>query len=233
MAKSTKQSAVTMELKKDFLAQHLKEVEELITNWIGQLKAPGPFSPHDGGLGWDSEYRSPLEADPDSNHILRSHIRSRALWRHHTEWERQLALAWSLIAQLREMSTGQLPLGRYGDAAVIWTNYIGTALLAAFEGLRRNRRVRMNYKIPEDGLGVATGDFKIDMVAVTEKQRKAIQEKHSGLAMSIARQQAMKQLVDCWHEIVALEGHMTQIVSKILKSRDIFYPCRFCRHLWK
>jgi len=233
MAKAVKQSAVIKELKKEYLVQHLKEVEGLIANWIGQLKVPGPFSPHEEGLGWESEYGPPLEADPDSNHILRSHIRSRALWRHHTEWERQLALAWSLVTQLREMSTKQLPLIRDGDAVGIWTNYTGTALLAAFEGLHRNRRVRMNYKIPENGLGVAAGDFKIDIGAATEKQRKAIQEKHSGLAMSIAQQQAMKQLVDCWHEIGALEGHMTQLVTKILKSRDILHPCRFCRHLWK
>ncbi len=233
MAKAVKQSAVAKELKKEYLLQHLEEVERLIANWIGQLKVPGPFSPHEEGLGWEFEYRPPLEADPDSNHILRSHIRSRALWRHHTEWERQLALAWLLVTQFREMSTGQFPLIRDGDTVEIWTNYIGTALLAAFEGLRRNRRVRMNYKIPENGLGVAAGDFKIDTGATTEKQRKAIQEKHSDLATSILQQQAMKQLVDCWHEIVALEGRMTQLASKILKSRDILYPCSFCRHLWK
>ena len=233
MAKAVKQSAVAKELKKEYLVQHLKEVEGLIVNWIGQLKVPDPFSPHEEGLGWKSEYRPPLETDSDSNHILHNHIRSRALWRHHTEWERQLALVWSLVTQLREMSTGQLPLIKDGNAVGIWTNYIGTALLAAFEGLRRNRRVIMNYKTPENGQGVAAGDFQIDIEAATEKQRKAIQEKHSGLAMSIAQQQAMKQLVDCWHEIVALEEHMTQLVSKILKSRDILYPCRFCRHLWK
>lgn len=233
MTKTVKQSAVARELKKEYLAQHLKEVEGLIVNWIGQLKVPGPFSPHDEGLGWESEYRPPLEADPDSNHILRSHIRSRALWRYHTEWERQLTVVWSLVTQLREMSIGQLPLIRDGETVGIWTNYVGTALLAAFEGLHRNRRVRMNYKIPENGLGIAAGDFKIDTRAATEKQRKAIQEKHSGLAMSITQQQAMKQLVDCWHEIVALEEHVTQLATKILKSRDILYPCSFCRHLWK
>ncbi len=233
MVKTVKQSAVAKELKKEYLVQHLKEVEGLIVNWMGQLKVSGPFSPHEEGLGWESEYRPPLETDPDSNHILRSHIRSRALWRYHTEWDQQLALAWSLVTQLRETSTGQFPLIRDGGTVEFWTNYIGTALLAAFEGLRRNRRVRINYKIPENGLGVAAGDFKIDTGAATEKQRKAIQEKHSGLAMSIAQQQTMKQLVDCWREIVALEEHMTQLVSKILKSRDILYPCRFCRHLWK
>ncbi len=233
MAKAVKQSVVAKELKKEYLVQHLKEVERLIANWIGQLKVPGPFSPHEEGLGWKSEYRPPLETNPDSNHILRSHIRSRALWRYHTEWERQLALAWSLVTQLRETSIGQLSLIRDGGAGGIWTNYIGTALLAAFEGLRRNRRIRMNYKIPENGLGIAAGDFKIDTGAATETERKAIQAKHSGLAVSIAQQQAMKQLVNCWHEIVALEEHMTQLVSKILKSRDILYPCRFCRHLWK
>jgi len=233
MGKTVKKSAIAKELKKEYLVQHLKEIEVLTGNWIKQLKVPSPFSPHEEGLGWDFEYKPSLEADPDSNHILRSHIRSRALWRHHTEWEQQLALAWSLVTQLREISTGQLPHTGDDDAVGIWTNYIGTALLAAFEGLRRNSQVKMNYKIPENGLGVAAGDFKIDIAASTEKQRKAIQEKHSSLAMSITQQQAMKQLVDCWHEIVVLEGSMTQLVSKILKSRDILYPCRFCRHLWK
>ena len=233
MAKTVKQSAVAKELKKEYLAQHLKEVEGLIVNWIGQLKVPDPVSPHEEGLGWKSEYRPLLETDSDSNHILRSHIRSRALWRHHTEWERQLTLAWSLVTQLREMSIGQLSLIKDSDTVEIWTNYVGTTLLAAFEGLRRNRRIRMNYKIPENGLGVTAGDFKIDIEAATEKQRKAIQEKHSDLAMSIAQHQTMNQLVDCWHEIVTLERRMTLLVSKILKSRDILFPCRFCRHLWK
>jgi len=233
MPKSMKHSAVASEIKKEYLKEHLKQVEGLITEWIEQLRAPGSFSPHDGVLGWESEYRPRLEGDPDSNHILRSHVRSRALWRHHTDWERQLTLAWSLVAQLREMSTGQLPLGRGSDAVGIWNSYIGTALLVAFEATRRKRRVSMNYKVPEDGVGVACGDFKIDIVAVTEEQRKAVQEQHLSLAKSMAENKAMKQLVYCWQEIEGLEDHMTQLASKILKSRDILYSCRFCRHLWK
>ncbi len=38
--------------------------------------------------------------------------------------ERQLALAWSLVTQLREMSTGQLPLVKDSGTVEIWTNYM-------------------------------------------------------------------------------------------------------------
>ncbi len=233
MAKEVKHSAVAREIKKDYLVKHLGLVEGLISIWIPQLRAPDPFSPHSGVLGWESEYRPRLEDDPDNNHILRSHLRSRALWRHHTDWERQLSSTWLLVVQLREMSTGQLPPSSGRDVVGIQDNYVGTVLLAAFEGLRRNRRVSMTYKVPEVGVGVACGDFKIDSVALTEEQRKAVQQQHSKLTQSLAKNKAVKQLVDYWHEIEGLEEHMTQLASKILKSRDILYPCRFCRHLWK
>jgi hypothetical protein len=233
MVKVVKHSAIASEIKKEYLVQHLEQVEGLIDEWIGQLSAPEPFSTHDGVLGWESEYRPTLEGDSDSNHMLRSHVRSRALWRHHTDWERQLDLAWSLVSQLREISTGQLPLDKGSDAVGIWKSYVGTALLGAFEAVRRNRRVSMNYNVPIDGVGVACGDFKIDIVAVTEEQRKAAQEQHTILAQSVSHQEAMKQLVDCWQEIEDIEDHMTRLVTKTLKSRDILYPCRFCRHLWK
>lgn len=233
MAKTVKQSAVAREIKKDYLVKHLDLVERLIAEWMAQFKVAGPFSPHDGVLGWQSEYRPLLEVDPDSNHMLRSHVRSRTLWRHHTDWEQKIALAWSLASQLREASTGQLPLGRGNDAVGIWNSYVGTALLAAFEGVRRNSRPGMNYRMPEDGVGVVCGDFKIDTVAVTEEERKAAQERHSALAMSMYQQQAMRKLVECWQEIEDLESHMTQLATRACRSRDILYPCRFCRHLWK
>ena len=137
------------------------------------------------------------------------------------------------MAHLRETSTGQLPLGRGQDAVGVWDNYVGTALLAAFRAKLRNRRVDINYKVPDDGVGVACGDFKIDMAATTEEQRKTVQDEHSSLARSLAKHEDKKKLVDYWHEIKDLEDHMTQIASRVLKSRDILYPCRFCRHLWK
>ena len=79
MAKGVKQSAIAGEIKKEYLKDHLEQVEDLITEWIEQLNAPDPFSPHDGILGWESDYRPKLEGDLDSNHMLRSHVRSRVL----------------------------------------------------------------------------------------------------------------------------------------------------------
>ena len=233
MAKAVKQSAVAVEIKKEFLMQHLELVERLLTEWIGQLNAPGPFSVYKGMLGWQSAYKPKLETEPDNNHILRSHVRSRALWRHHTDLELKIALAWSLVAKLREMTTGQLPLGKGDNAAGILKSYIGTALLAAFEAVRRSKLVSMNYKAPDDGIGVACGDFKIDNMVATREQRRAVQEKHRGLAIYLAEQKSMRQLVDCCQKIENLEQRMIQLATKTLKSRDILYPCRFCRHLWR
>ena len=40
MPKSMKHSAVAREIKKEYLKEHLEQVEGLITEWIEQLRAP-------------------------------------------------------------------------------------------------------------------------------------------------------------------------------------------------
>ena len=97
------------EIKKERLKKHLnKEVPNLIQEWVKQLNAPEPFAYMDHDIwGWQSPYRPILKQDPDSNHILRRHLRSRALWRYHTDWEGKLdsIRIWNKILTQEEITS--------------------------------------------------------------------------------------------------------------------------------
>ena len=85
MVRAVKHSAIAQEIKKQYLVEHLEDIRRLITNWISQLSTPNPFAPREGVWNWQSGCSPDLEKDQDSNHMLRRHLRSRALWSHHAE----------------------------------------------------------------------------------------------------------------------------------------------------
>lgn len=233
MPKSVATAHIVAEIKKEYLQQHLDEVKGLITVWCKQLRSPGPVHPHNGELGWDSEYRPPLEVDPDSNAMLRGHVKSRALWRHHAEWKLQLRKAWELVSDLRMKGMKQIPLGTGTDSSLIMKNYFGTALYGAFEALRRNRSVKMNYLTVSDQPGLMCGEYTIDPTVATEVDREHVQKSHTSLAVSLKGKPKLKALVALCREINATEDHMVALANKTLKAQDIFHPCRFCRPLWR
>ena len=233
MAKSIKQSEMAKGIKKEYLLNHLDKVHELITDWLPQINAPDPLLPDDDNWGWLSVYRPTLEGDPDSKHTLKQHLRSRKLWWHHTEWERKLDAAWDLLCQLRERAASVYSQSLNSQQMGYKENYVGVALSAAFSSIYTGKLLRIQCQIPVDQHGVACGDFKIDLEATSDEERLSIQEGHTDYAYTIARFKEMKQLSVLWHDVDVLQNQMQAIAGKILKSKDVLYPCKFCRHLWK
>ena len=82
-------SKVVVEIKKERLTRHLDQVEELLSQWLGELSDPELFyrgvelSPQDIHI---TTFQTRLERDEEVNHMLRKHLQSRAVWRHHTDW---------------------------------------------------------------------------------------------------------------------------------------------------
>lgn len=227
-------SLVAEEIKKEYLKEHLDKVKGLIETWISQLSTPGPFSPQEVSFGWKSVYIPSVEQDADSNHMLRSHLKSRALWRHHADWERGLEDVWRLSNQIRQQAREKLPppSAEEQESNIDYPNYLGTAIWIAFE-LALDRKVDKPYKLADDGKGIAIGAYRITPLAMSAECRSSFEKRHWGLVKEIASGAQMKELCEVWREVDDIQNHMQAIASKILKSNDILYPCRFCRHLWK
>lgn len=234
MAKEVEHSSVAQEIRKEYLKEHLDMVRKLVETWIPRLRAPGPFSPTGNRFGWESVYSPKEEQDADISHMLRHHLKSRALWRHHADWERRMDDVWSLLSQIRQKASEGHPPPSGGEeqADIGYSNYIGTAMWIAFE-LALGRKVDKPYKVMDDGKGVAIGAFRITLLNVGLRKISSVEKKHWDVVERLAALDQVKELAKIWREADDIESHMQAIASKILKSNDILYPCRFCRHLWK
>jgi hypothetical protein len=235
LANISQHSPLALEIKKEYLKQHLENVETLIETWIRELNAPAPLAPREGFWGWASVYRPVTEQLPDNNHMVRRHLRSRALWNHHTSWEHSLDQVWHLTYEVRKHATVMLAAQKTNSAiqdAEYTEDYAGVALWRGFD-LSRGRKAENRYKVPDDGHGVAYGAYKIELTATSSKQRSAIEKEHWHLTCQLAEPEQMKDLTKIWREVLRLQERMQTIVDTAVKSRDILYPCRFCRHLWK
>ena len=233
MAKAVKHSEMAKEIKKEYLLRHLDEVEKSITDWIPQISAPAPLLLLDDDWGWLSTYRPALEENPDSKHVLKWHLRSRTLWRHHTEWERKLIATWDFITNVRKKADDVYTQLSINQPTLHREHYIGVALTAAFNSIYTGKLLKIQYQISGDQHGVSCGDFKIELEATIDEERLSIQKEHTAYTNTISNFKEMKQLIVIWHDIEVLQNHMQTIANKVIKSKDILYPCRFCRHLWK
>jgi len=233
MAKAVKYSEMAKEIKKEYLLRHLDEVQKLITDWIPQINAPAPFLLQNDDWGWLSIYRPALEETPDSKHVLKQHLRSRTLWRHHTEWERKLIATWDFITNVRKKADDVYTQLSINQPTLHREHYIGVALTAAFNSIYTGKLLKIQYQISGDQHGVSCGDFKIELEATIDEERLSIQKEHTAYTNTISNFKEMKQLIVIWHDIEVLQNHMQTIANKVIKSKDILYPCRFCRHLWK
>ena len=73
----------------------------------------------------------------------------------------------------------------------------------------------------------------IETSIATTNDRNMVEKEHRDLSDEIAQTDEMKNLVNLSIDIIKLQEAMRTIAMKALKSSDILYPCRFCRHLWK
>lgn len=234
MTKASNQSTIATEIKKEYLNAHLKEVLDHISEWLQQLNAPEPFAPREGGWGWNDEYQPAVEANKETNHILHRHVKGRAFWHHHAEWLHQISEVWQLSIKIKEKALGQLPLSQDNSGVEVKDNYVGTALLGAYLSLKRNRKVKMNYKVPVSGTGLVCGDgYAIDLNATGDNDRTEVKFIHTALAESFMTSPELKEVWQLWASIEEIQYKMTDLLRITIRSKDILYPCRFCKHLWK
>ena len=229
MAKAMKHSDVARELKKDYLRDHLESVKSLIRDWMSELRAPSPLSPKDHIWGWQSLYHSTRLDDPDDNHMLRRHLKSRALWSHHSSWEQKLGEIWQLTERVRKeaeaMKESIKGPWKYTE------DYAPVALWKAFDVVL-GKATDLPFIIPHDQMGLSYGGYLIETSANTRRDRLSIEEEYKRFVRDLSQTPTLKQLADSWLEANQLETQMLTIISKILKSGNIFYVCRYCRHLW-
>ncbi len=231
MAKAVKYSQVATELKKEYLRDHLESIKTLINSWISELPPPEPLAPNNRVWGWQSLYRSPRQDNPDDNHMLRRHLKSRALWRHHSNWELKLEEIWQLTEQVRleaQAKKGKESVNR------LWKyteEYNLLALWKAFD-MVLGKAIDLPFKVPDGQLGLSYGAYRIEESANTPEARLSIEEEYKKFISSLSQASTMKHLANSWVEASQLELQISTIAGKMLKSSDIFYMCRFCRHLW-
>ena len=231
MGRRKKDVSVNESTRNKYLWEHLDEVKELITKWVPQLVALPPFDYQQQEWGWDSPYVPALERDPDSNHILRRHLRSRALWSHHWNWERHLNRIWTLSQAVREETAISYRGLKRKKQRTHHEDFVNTAL---WKGFQKACEVRVDhmYRPSDDGIGVFYGAYRIDDYAESAEERMLIEREHWGLIESTAKLEKMVEIADIWKEVQRLQDQMKLIAGEALMSNDIFHHCRFCKHLW-
>jgi len=233
VVKAVKHSAIAQEIKKNYLLGHLEDIKRLITDWISQINTPHPFAPREGVWNWQSGYSPDLEGDQDSNHMLRRHLRSRALWSHHAEWERKLNVLWDLTGQARKLAEDKYLEQLSDEQKKYRENYVGVALWVAFDSTYSGRPLEVHYEIPDDHLGVALGNFKIELSASTINECTLIEKEHKDFIHYLVKLEPLRESSTIWQEVQNLQAQIRALANKALKSNDILYQCRFCQHLWK
>ena len=254
--KSEKPQESMARIKTDRLSHHLEEVEGLIKDWIAELATPDPFlwlksqsfeelaeGPVRGPVApsheqlrlerWKlwachSVYRPSTEEDADSNHMLRRHLRSRALWRHHTQWQQRLnkirELATPLCEKAARMSS-ERATGRE-----LTEDYLGLALYLAWQ-MALGYNPEKSYSRRQGSSGVWYGDYVIEKAASSEEISE-VGDRHWEMINQLALISEMRAIVQEWQQILPLQEQMRELAGKAVKSSDILYPCQFCRRLW-
>jgi hypothetical protein len=259
MAKGKKSEEALAQVKRDRLNKHLNEVEELIERWITELAAPSPFywqeseesqrflSSGAGALPtrtgeylrlqpWKlwacrSVYVPPLEQDTASNHILRKHLRKRALWRYHSEWEQRLNRIRELGAPICERATEIEKIEKARAVGKELTeDYKAIALQVALEQALGHAPEKLYSQ--RAFRGVCYGEVVIEKSA-NAQQMTEVAENHWQMASELGQSREMLELAQEWQHALALQERMREIAQKAIKSSDILYPCQFCRRLWQ
>ena len=234
MMKETKYSAMAKEMKTIYLKEHLDDVKKLAEKWKGELSAPPIVVRERGKIswGWSETYKPAQELDPDSNNMIRRHVKSRTLWSHHANWELKLKnirqSADQIYINVKKKFDNQASekIWQYTD------DYLNTALWEGFE-MACGQTTNLNYKEPDNKIGLSFGAYQIETTVVSKESRTLLEQEHREFCNAIAETREMKDLACLYSEVAELEAAMKAIVTKTLKSNDILYTCSFCKHLWR
>jgi hypothetical protein len=99
-------------------------------------------------------------------------------------------------------------------------DYINTALWKGFEVACR-KKLGIEYKIPDDQLGLSFGAYKIESSVISEDERKSVEKEHKDLTYNLARTKAMKNIARTWIDIAKLQEAMRGLAMKALVFNDI------------
>lgn len=262
MARGKKSAEISAEMRKDRLRKHLNEVEDLGRSWIKQLTAPNPFYWRESDESWATRpdvkaaqairfpespeekrwkmwacreaYVPLLEQDVASNHMLRKHLRKRALWHNHSEWEQRLNRIAKLAPALCERAAKMQE--ERGVGRELTEDYMPTALQAALEFASGQASAKSYSQRPGFTRGVwyegMYGGVLIDKSA-SSQQVDAVKEGHWQIISELGQSNEMRQLAREWQQVQLLQERMRELAHKAVKSGDILFPCQFCRRLWQ
>lgn len=235
-----KASDMEREIKARWLEEHLEEAEKLVGEWLLQIKLGDPFYPPRDEMVWEVPYEPAIEQDEEKSHVVRRHIRSRALWTHHTTWLRLLRAfnehRKELLKEANEFvrSQAQLQLRQF---QIRRESFAFSAIWEAHEGELRKQGKKggssPEYLLNDAGLGVKFGDFLIEGSATKEEQVLPVRKSHENLTKHLANSDRFKEAIRVWSDIEDLEKKIGTIGRRVVKSHDILYSCQYCRHLWK
>jgi len=176
-----------------------------------------------------TRYMPPTEQDALTNHMLRKHLRKRAIWSNHAQWE----LALNIVTELA-------PAARNGVSRLMETHrghwettedYEGTALQKALELAAGQEWEAVYSQKTGFSRGVWLGDILIEKSARPDEV-KEVGSLHRQLVEQAAQSKEMVALAGKWREVLKLRDRMQELASKALKASDILYQCQFCRRLW-
>lgn len=205
---------------KERLTEHLRSVDSLIKDWVGELSLPLPFD--FGEKSWPCRvlYTPRSEGAVDKNHILRHHLRSRALWRNHAEWVRTVRRLEELGHAICKLAREMRPEGSVA--------YREAALWAAYR-LAIGEKFKKKYEV-EQGKGITFYGVTIDDTTVTtEKDRVA--DDHWKMLRSLAYCKEMAMFIEMLEQARAFQKRIVDLATRAQSSSDIFYPCKLCKRL--
>ena len=164
--------------------------------------------------------------------MLKRHLRSRALWRHHTNWEQKLQEVGHLANQVRHKANIKYMRKSKDNQRQYTPDFLDTALWQGFE-VACGKKLDNMYRIADNQKGVAVGAYNIEISATSPEERSSVEKEHQDFIYYVAQLKGMKDLARLWSEVRSLQERMSSIAIKALKSNDILYVCTFCKHLWK
>ena len=224
------ESIMVQDLKRQRLGKHLEEVQQLGEEWGAQLSSPNPFT-REFDQKDPGRYKPSLEVDVDVFHMLKRHIKSRALWKHHTKWESDLNKIRESEQLLAKETEGLVTEMQRQSPKLEFTKWFGnTALEEGFLKISKLPSVR-KYE-PKSGGGLIFGGYDIEEIA-TGDSISLVEDNHKWLIRQLEKCSEWKDLLRYWRSVKRTEESMGKIVNDTLKSSDIFNHCRFCRKLFK
>jgi hypothetical protein len=232
MSKAVKHSAMAIEIKKEYLMQHLEDVKSLIRRWTSECHARPPFERQEPYWGWQAVYQSSVMQIDSNSHMLRRHLRSRALWSHHADWQFKLQDVWNLINQVRSKADIRYRQLTENNQRQYTQDFLDTALWQGFK-MACGEKLENMYRIPDNQKGFAIGAYNIEISVTSPDDRSSVEMEHQNFIHYVVKLKEMKDLTILWSEVRRVQEYMSSISIKALKSNDILYACTFCKHLWK